>query len=435
MPSQPMMTRLKAKTRQIHARMEAHPFVAALVEHRLPLESYVRQLRALAILHASLERELARAQETHVAAIWDEDLRKLDLLLADIAHFHTAGIHDSQPAVEAALALAERIRLQGLEQPIALIGTLYVLEGSTLGNALHGRDVAATFGLDDEGGGCRYYASYPGNVRSHWVGFSERVNRVLAESLDQDLILDAASDTFTGLEALFDALYPIDAVEKVHHITRINPEAGNHPMPQDEAEIAAALRASERTWVAFAYFEARYGARGRRFSDSDACWLAALVDLEPEAMQQQVDWLGSVLANRGMPQIMLERTLHCLHEELVAARPLRAETFGSLKDAAARLCAARTAAIAAPQQAAMASEFERRARKRLAGGSQVLMPRLARFHDTAELLISAVADERNGIQGAVAALRDWLTDPEHDRQDWTEVVDKLIADARQVKGF
>ncbi len=365
-------------------RMETHPFVEALSEHRLPLESYVRQLRALAIIHAGLERELANAREPRVAAIWDEDLRKLDLLLADIAHFDAAGVLDSPPVVDAALALAEHIRLRGLDQPIALIGYLYVLEGATLGNALHGRDVMETFGLE-EGEGCRYYASYPNGIRGHWADFFGQVNHVLAESPDQDLIVGAAIDAFTGLAELYDALYPIDPGKKSHHITRVNPETGNCPMPQAEPEIAAALRAGERAWGAFGYLEARYGARGRRFCDSDACWLAALVDLEPEAVQPQVDWLGRVLATRGMPRIMLERKLDCLYDELVSGQPARAEAFRPLKDAA-------------------------------------------------ELLISAVADERNGIEGAIAAVGGWLTDPDRYQDDWIEAVNKVIEDARRVAG-
>jgi len=433
MPAQPIMARLKAETHRVHSRMERHPFVEALVEHRLPLECYVRQLRALAIVHAGLERELAAAQEPCVAAIWDENLRKLDLLLADVAHFESAGVLDSLPVVDAALALAERIRLRALEEPIALVGYLYVLEGSTLGNALHGRDVAATFGLDD-GEGRRYYASYPGNVRGHWADFSERVNRVLADSLDQDLIVDAAIDAFTGLSELYDSLYPIDPGEKVHHITRINPEGGNHPMPQDEAEIAAALRASERAWVDFGYFEARYGKRGKRFSHSDACWLAALADLEPEPLQQQVDWLGGVLATRGMPRIMLERTLGYLYDELATAQPGRAAHFRTLKDTAERLTTARTAMIDAHQQAVMADDFERAARDLLAVRCQDGVPRLAGFRGTAELLIGAIADERNGIKGAIAALRGWLTDPERYGKDWIELIDKLAEDADRAAG-
>lgn len=429
MQSSSIMARLKAETNESHVQMESHPFVEALVDHSLPLECYVRQLRALAIVHAGLERELAAAKEPRVAAIWSEDLRKLDLLLADIAHFESAAVLDSQPVVDAALALAERIRLLGIEQPIALVGYLYVLEGSTLGNALHGRDVVATFDLEKEAG-CRYYASYPDDVRGHWADFSARVDRVLADGADQDAIVDAAIDAFAGLAAVYDALYPIDAAEKVLHITRINPEAGNHPMPQDPGEIAAALRASRRGWDDFVYFEARYGARGERFSDSDACWLAALADLEPEAVEQQVDWLARVLATRGMPQIMLERTLEYLYAELAGARPDRAAAFDPLKAAAARLRAARTAVIAEDRCRALANAFEQRVRESVTVSGQDGALHLAGWRDTGLLLASAVADEQNGIDGTVAAIHGWLTDPERFSAAWIAAVDETLQAAR-----
>ena len=34
-------------------------------------------------------------------------------------------------------------------------------------------------------------------------------------------------------------------------MARINPEAGNHPIPKDEREIQAALKASTRSWAEF----------------------------------------------------------------------------------------------------------------------------------------------------------------------------------------
>jgi hypothetical protein len=43
-----------------------------------------------------------------------------------------------------------------------------------------------------------------------------------------------------------------------------------------------------------------------------------------------IDWIGRVLASRGMPLLLLERTLRILFEELVKALPDRAETYQKL---------------------------------------------------------------------------------------------------------
>jgi hypothetical protein len=47
------------------------------------------------------------------------------------------------------------------------------------------------------------------------------------------------------------------------------------------------------------------------------------------------------------------------------------------------------------------------------------------------LLISAVADERNGVEGAVPAILKWATDPNRFPEEWIEAVHRLISQARQ----
>lgn len=47
------MARLKEDTREYHARLESLLYFKALIDHKLPLESYVNQLHALAVIHVS----------------------------------------------------------------------------------------------------------------------------------------------------------------------------------------------------------------------------------------------------------------------------------------------------------------------------------------------------------------------------------------------
>ena len=124
------------------------------------------------------------------------------------------------------------------------------------------------------------------------------MNVALNDPSLHDSILEAAHEAFHGLEVLYRALYPLEKTEKNFHVTRINPEAGNHPIPEDEREITAALKASDRGWQAFPYYALRYGDRGKRFSDSDTCWLVTLTALDPQTIQKQIDWLCRVLATR-----------------------------------------------------------------------------------------------------------------------------------------
>jgi len=253
--SMPIIARLKTQTKDCHSRIEALPYFKALIAHKLPLECYVNQLRSLAVIHGVFENEIASSEDNRVAAIWDDELKKLPLLEEDLKFFEPRVVSDASTSIDAALAMTGNIRLRRIENPVTLLGYLYVFEGSTLGNSMHKPDIVATYLLDDLDG-CRYYSSYQDQVTGHWNRFSEKMNGILGEASLHNQIVESAREAFTGLEALYKALYPPDEKFKAYHATRINPEAGNHPIPEDEHEIQAALKASNRGWSEFPYYRA-----------------------------------------------------------------------------------------------------------------------------------------------------------------------------------
>lgn len=414
-----IMKRLKEETKDYHAKLESLPYFNALIEHKLPLDCYVNQLRALAIIHGILENEIATSENSTLLDVWNDDLRKLPLLEEDLSFFEPRVIPDADSPVEAALNMTKKIRLRQIENPLTLLGYLYVFEGSTLGNSMHQPDISKTFHLVDFKG-CRYYASYHDQVQSHWKQFSDKMNRALNDPSVHNAIIEAAHEAFSGLEDLYTVLYPLQASQMRYHVTRINPEAGNHPIPEDEREIQAALRASDRGWAEFGYYEQRFGERGKRFSDSDTCWLVTLTRLDQKILQQQIDWLCRVLATRGMPTIMMEQTLGFLTEELSAAVPGKRATYEKLDISAAHLKKARDGRILAKTFQSLADEFEQTVGNDLA----------VTYRNTGMLLVSAVSDEANGIDGTIDALCGWLTDPERFSAEWIRAVKNTVGKAK-----
>ena len=412
-----IMTRLKEETKECHQKLESLPYFKMLMERKLPLQCYVNQLKALSIIHSVLENELAAAKgDTRVAVVWDDQLRKLRLLEDDLAFFKPRVVSDAIPALDTALAMAEKIRIRRLEDPVTLLGYLYVFEGSTLGNSMHRPDISATFHLNQLNG-CRYYASYRDQVQDRWERFTEKMNSALDDASKHDSILEAVHEAFNGLEILYNNLYPLAKTDQNAHIIRINPEAGNHPIPQDEQEINAALRASAKIWDQFPYYEKRYGERGRKFSDSDLCWLATLTGLNQGTVNKQIDWLCRVLATRGMPTIMMEYALRYLNEELCNAVPERSALYQKLLIAAEHLKQIRVNIIPDSLLQSLATEFEQSVEGEQFGIHQNL----------GMLLPIAVVDEKNGITGAVEALKGWLTDPDLFSNSWIKAVTKTIS--------
>ena len=105
-----LMEELKAETFQAHSRIQTLPFFQALAACQLPLESYVGQLRDLAVIHGVLEQALDQGTDARVAAVWRPDLRKLPLLQQDLRYFEPRAVSDLKEAVDVALQIAERIR-------------------------------------------------------------------------------------------------------------------------------------------------------------------------------------------------------------------------------------------------------------------------------------------------------------------------------------
>ena len=415
-----LMDNLKMAIRERHARMESLPFVAALSAGELPLESYVGQLRAMAVIHCTLEYELSQIPMTEVAAIYFARPSRLVHLRMDLTALDPLLVPDCLEAIEAARSIAEQIRRYRLEQSVDLLSIIYVLEGMTLGNAVHLPDIIKSFGKQVSGS-TNYYNSYGDKTTDYWQELRSAMNNIPLNQAENERLVVVAHAFFDQLEVLFSALHPIKKAGIGFTATMLNPEAGQHSVPENATEIKAAVIAANRCNNEFPYFEERYQERGRSFAKSDAAWLATLIQLPQSKLMSQVEWLGRVLGNRGMPRITLERQLELLFEELTAALPDKINSCIGLLEAAGNLKSERNRRIPEETFAELARQFHVATNGELHG----------RLLKTGELIVSAVCDEAGGISAAVTSLLSWLTDKEHFNDEWISQVIKTTQLARQ----
>ncbi len=412
---------LKAETAAYHAKLESLPYFSELIAHRLPLECYVNQLRALSIIHSVLEDQIAASVNEQIVGVWEDGLRKLPLLMHDLHFFEPRISSDNTPSIEAALIITKKIRLRSVERPLFILGYLYVMEGSTLGNYMHQPDITKSYHLD-ELDGSRYYSSYKDKVKTRWQQFVAKMNKVFDDQALHGPVIEAAHEAFAGLEVLYNTLFPLKKSKDTFHVARINPEAGIHPIPADKREIEAALNASCRCWIEYPYYEKRYGKRGKRFSDSDFCWLTTLTALDQIDLQKQVDWLCRVLAARGMPSLMLESTLYRLSQELTIVIPENKALYQKLFNSAEKLKANRLKHIEEKVFNNLAEEFD-----------QNVEPDMKKaYENTGFLLASAVIDEKNNIPGSLRGIHHWLVDAGRFSSAWIAAVEQTIHKAKEI---
>lgn len=176
-----VLAHLRLVTRPAHDSLEG---ALGLLDERLDLRAYIVTLQRF--------HGFWRLWEPHMAGLLHDEVllgprRRLHLLSADLA------VLGFSPAAIAALPACP---LPMLRDPSEALGSLYVMEGSTLGGRIIQRHVAQRLGLDG-GSGCSYFAGYGAETGRMWRSFLARLNQEPMAMAGQ--IGDGASATFERL--------------------------------------------------------------------------------------------------------------------------------------------------------------------------------------------------------------------------------------------
>lgn len=405
--------RLTVGTAELHTRLDRQPFFQALQAGTLPATSAVGLLRAFAIIHAVVERALTQTADTRLTTLARVP-DKTPLLAADLERVGGPAVPSIAPAMEHALGCGAGI-LRDADNPLTLLGVLYVLEGSQGGAIVLRPAYARSLGVPEAT--LSYWGCYGSRTAAHWKAFTDGLDALECDEAEAGQIVAAAVRCFEGFDRICAALYPYDESSLTQHSAAINFEAGDHAVPQDPREVERALRAGRAAWERYPYLELRFGERGRRFTSSDSCWLYTLAGAPVERATKSLDWLRSVLASRGIPTVILETHLQCI------ARLCAEEAAGGVSAAAGfdRFLSGRRGEREALPGGTTLSELVERGERQLQACGGFTVP------SAASLLASAWVDERAGVQGALASTRGWLTDPARFGPEWIAGVNTFLA--------
>jgi heme oxygenase len=176
-----ILARLKTETRAAHDRIEA----AMDLDRRIATRDGYRDLLIRFYgFHKAWETEaVGRAPDQG----FFERRRKTQLLVQDL---EALGLKSDD-----IIRLPQCRPLMPLPGPEAVLGSMYVVEGSTLGGAIIARDVENRLGLDAETG-CAYFRSYGRDIAAMWRSFGAVLLEASSPEVD-DLIVESAQNTFT----------------------------------------------------------------------------------------------------------------------------------------------------------------------------------------------------------------------------------------------
>jgi heme oxygenase len=207
-PSSTFTSRIVADTAPEHAALEATPFMRAVAERQLPRDQYVAMLLGYARIHRALEDALSASSEPLVRAIFRDDMRKLPLLERDIDFLcdgRPTELERALPpaAIRAIDALVRDIHEAAEHQPLALLGYLFVTEGSTLGGTVLRRYFGEAYGLTDDG--LRFYSAYA-NPFERWKAFKHQMEATIVADDARAIVAAGAKAAFRHFYAVFAAM-------------------------------------------------------------------------------------------------------------------------------------------------------------------------------------------------------------------------------------
>lgn len=182
----PIMQRLKAETSLYHTQLEANPRSTAVLSDSITIDSYLDLLTCFYGFYLPLEQQLARLEWLYVGFNYNAR-RKVPGLEADLSYLGIdRAVIPVCPTVPEVATLAQAV------------GTLYVIEGATLGGQIIRRHLQSKLGLD-AGCGASFFCSYGDQVGPMWMQYMAFATECALNPETEDEIVAAAVRLFTSL--------------------------------------------------------------------------------------------------------------------------------------------------------------------------------------------------------------------------------------------
>jgi heme oxygenase len=180
-----LLSLLKTETAACHARLEN---ALDLMRPEWPREDYIALLAGFYGYVAPWEDAAAASVPLHLREFF-EGRRKTALLEADLTF-----LTDDAACTQ---ALPKTGHLPSMNTVGRVFGSMYVMEGSTLGGRFIAPHVATLFGLRN-GHGNAYFEGYGPRTGSMWNAFRETASTAVPRD-EYEAAVDAAIATFDGL--------------------------------------------------------------------------------------------------------------------------------------------------------------------------------------------------------------------------------------------
>lgn len=179
-----ILARLKAETLPQHQNTED---TVDLMREDFTLEEYKNLLMRFYGFYKPFEAKMREAIGENPIELNHDERLNTPRLEQDLKHF---GLSDEEISN---IRLSEN--LPELSSQERIFGSLYVIEGSTLGGQVISRHLKQKFDIDAENGAA-FFSGYCKETGTMWKSFGEAITNFAEQSENHDEIINGAKDTF-----------------------------------------------------------------------------------------------------------------------------------------------------------------------------------------------------------------------------------------------
>jgi heme oxygenase len=196
--------RLREAIAQDHSAIEELPLSKTILEARIHKQTYSNLLSQLWYIHADLERLLTSARG--LAFRFDKAMYRTSIISRDLAALEM----EIAPLLPPTLETIRAIRSSVEESAWALLGCMYVLEGSRMGSMVLVKPLSTALNLElRPGNGLDYHLEGIEQRPHTWGHFKGQMLALDLSAEDEAHVLRGAQRTMQGLYAIYDSFSPV----------------------------------------------------------------------------------------------------------------------------------------------------------------------------------------------------------------------------------
>lgn len=189
---------LREATSAHHRQAERSAFQQQLALGRVTRTAFAAWLGQMQIVYSALEAHVARAGAAALGGFQAQGWQRTPHLGVDLAHWGSAPVQHRP--LTATMRLLRELESWADQEPRALLGVLYVLEGSTNGGRYLAKGLREAWQV--EGAPGLSFLDPHGEAQfARWAAFKQELDRALPLSAVSGAV-EAARTTFQALEAI-----------------------------------------------------------------------------------------------------------------------------------------------------------------------------------------------------------------------------------------